>query len=157
MLQCFPGVEQDFYFNYKHCSLLQFGYDAYVNSKICVVCLCPHSWPSTPLISCPPTGLEDYMKRYGEGITRVLNSFGPVPDFFSEGAKSIINVSMMAAKVSHCHCNGGRGLTTIRSFCPDLICDFFLPFQTSEANISGFFSSAWLKVKSSFSSCLHKQ
>ncbi|XP_061580333.1 lambda-crystallin homolog [Cololabis saira] len=36
-----------------------------------------------------PEGLEDYMKRYGEGITRVLNSFGPVPDFFSEQAKSI--------------------------------------------------------------------
>ncbi|XP_071337743.1 lambda-crystallin homolog [Trachinotus anak] len=38
-----------------------------------------------------PEGLEDYMKRYGQGITRVLTSFGPVPDFFSEGAKSIIN------------------------------------------------------------------
>ncbi|XP_040004869.1 lambda-crystallin homolog [Xiphias gladius] len=38
-----------------------------------------------------PEGLEDYMKRYGEGITRVLTSFGPVPDFFSEGAKSIAN------------------------------------------------------------------
>lgn len=39
------------------------------------------------------TGLEDYMKRYGEGIKRVLNSFGPVPDFFGEQAKSIIGVS----------------------------------------------------------------
>ncbi|XP_035533181.1 lambda-crystallin homolog [Morone saxatilis] len=38
-----------------------------------------------------PEGLEDYMKRYGEGITRVLNSFGPVPDFCGEGAKSINN------------------------------------------------------------------
>uniref|UniRef100_A0A3Q1H5S2 Crystallin, lambda 1 n=1 Tax=Anabas testudineus TaxID=64144 RepID=A0A3Q1H5S2_ANATE len=38
-----------------------------------------------------PEGLGDYMKRYGEGVTRVLNSFGPVPDFFSKGAKSIIN------------------------------------------------------------------
>ncbi|XP_059199278.1 lambda-crystallin homolog [Centropristis striata] len=39
-----------------------------------------------------PAGLEDYMKRYGEGITRVLKSFGPVPDFCSgEAAKSIAN------------------------------------------------------------------
>ncbi|XP_015234381.1 PREDICTED: lambda-crystallin homolog [Cyprinodon variegatus] len=37
-----------------------------------------------------PEGLEDYMRRYGEGITRVLNSFGPVPDFFGEPAKAII-------------------------------------------------------------------
>ncbi|XP_041663143.1 lambda-crystallin homolog [Cheilinus undulatus] len=36
-----------------------------------------------------PEGLEDYMKRYGEGITRVLNSFGPVPDFCGSGSKSI--------------------------------------------------------------------
>ncbi|KAK9537216.1 hypothetical protein VZT92_004851 [Zoarces viviparus] len=39
-----------------------------------------------------PAGLEDYMKRYGEGIQRILTSFGPVPDFSgSEGAKSIVN------------------------------------------------------------------
>ncbi|KAK1902479.1 Lambda-crystallin like [Dissostichus eleginoides] len=39
-----------------------------------------------------PAGLEDYMKRYGEGITRVLNSFGPVPDFSGgEAAKSIVS------------------------------------------------------------------
>ncbi|XP_070832058.1 lambda-crystallin homolog [Chaetodon trifascialis] len=38
-----------------------------------------------------PEGLGDYMKRYGEGITRVLTSFGPVPDFFAEGAKKIID------------------------------------------------------------------
>ncbi|XP_034549668.1 lambda-crystallin homolog [Notolabrus celidotus] len=38
-----------------------------------------------------PEGLEDYMKRYGEGITRVLKSFGPVPDFCGEGSKSIAN------------------------------------------------------------------
>ncbi|XP_038551127.1 lambda-crystallin homolog [Micropterus salmoides] len=38
-----------------------------------------------------PKGLEDYMKRYGEGIRRVLTSFGPVPDFFGEGAKSIVS------------------------------------------------------------------
>lgn len=36
-----------------------------------------------------PEGMEDYMKRYGEGITRVLNSFGPVPDFSGESFKSI--------------------------------------------------------------------
>ncbi|XP_020487643.1 lambda-crystallin homolog [Labrus bergylta] len=38
-----------------------------------------------------PEGIEDYMKRYGVGITRVLNSFGPVPDFCGEGSKSIVN------------------------------------------------------------------
>ncbi|XP_069009761.1 lambda-crystallin homolog [Embiotoca jacksoni] len=38
-----------------------------------------------------PEGLEDYMKRYGEGITRLLKSFGPVPDFCGEGAKSVVN------------------------------------------------------------------
>ncbi|TKS67705.1 Lambda-crystallin -like protein [Collichthys lucidus] len=38
-----------------------------------------------------PEGLEDYMKRYGQGFMRVMNSFGPVPDFFSDGAKGIIN------------------------------------------------------------------
>lgn len=38
-----------------------------------------------------PEGLEDYMKRYGEGIRRVLTSFGPVPDFCGEGSKSIAN------------------------------------------------------------------
>ncbi|XP_063354881.1 lambda-crystallin homolog [Pelmatolapia mariae] len=38
-----------------------------------------------------PKGLEDYMSRYGENITRVLSSFGPVPDFCGEAAKSVIN------------------------------------------------------------------
>lgn len=38
-----------------------------------------------------PEGLEDYMKRYGEGIRRVLTSFGPVPDFCGKGAKSVVN------------------------------------------------------------------
>ncbi|XP_029981164.1 lambda-crystallin homolog [Sphaeramia orbicularis] len=38
-----------------------------------------------------PEGLEDYMKRYGEGIQRVLTSFGPVPEFSNEGAKTIVN------------------------------------------------------------------
>uniref|UniRef100_H3DE05 Crystallin, lambda 1 n=1 Tax=Tetraodon nigroviridis TaxID=99883 RepID=H3DE05_TETNG len=37
-----------------------------------------------------PKGLEDYMKRYGEGIRRVLASFGPLPEFSGEGAKSIL-------------------------------------------------------------------
>ncbi|XP_012735512.2 lambda-crystallin homolog [Fundulus heteroclitus] len=37
-----------------------------------------------------PEGLEDYMRRYGEGITRILNAFGPVPDFFGEPAKGIV-------------------------------------------------------------------
>uniref|UniRef100_A0AAQ5XP52 L-gulonate 3-dehydrogenase n=1 Tax=Amphiprion ocellaris TaxID=80972 RepID=A0AAQ5XP52_AMPOC len=40
-----------------------------------------------------PEGLEDYMKRYGPGIQRVLTSFGPVPDFCGEGSKGIINAS----------------------------------------------------------------
>lgn len=62
----------------------------------CKLCVLVPGLP--PLISCPPTGLGDYMKRYGEGIRRVLTSFGPVPDFSGEGAKSIINVSLMAAK-----------------------------------------------------------
>uniref|UniRef100_A0A3Q1DC08 Crystallin, lambda 1 n=1 Tax=Amphiprion ocellaris TaxID=80972 RepID=A0A3Q1DC08_AMPOC len=39
-----------------------------------------------------PEGLEDYMKRYGPGIQRVLTSFGPVPDFCGEGSKGIINM-----------------------------------------------------------------
>lgn len=51
-----------------------------------------------PLISCLPTGLGDYMKRYGEGIKRVLNSFGPVPDFNGGEAESIAKVSLMVAK-----------------------------------------------------------
>lgn len=38
-----------------------------------------------------PEGLEDYMKRYGEGIRRVLTSFGPVPDFCGEGAQSVVS------------------------------------------------------------------
>lgn len=42
-----------------------------------------------------PTGLEDYMKRYGEGIRRVLASFGPVPEFSGEGAESIFKVSLI--------------------------------------------------------------
>uniref|UniRef100_A0A3P9M0W2 Crystallin, lambda 1 n=1 Tax=Oryzias latipes TaxID=8090 RepID=A0A3P9M0W2_ORYLA len=37
-----------------------------------------------------PEGLEDYMKRYGKGIQRVLTSFGPVPNFFDQGARSIV-------------------------------------------------------------------
>ncbi|TNN60905.1 Lambda-crystallin [Liparis tanakae] len=38
-----------------------------------------------------PAGLEDYMQRYGDGIRRILGSFGPVPDFSgSEASKSIV-------------------------------------------------------------------
>ncbi|XP_029935921.1 lambda-crystallin homolog [Myripristis murdjan] len=36
-----------------------------------------------------PEGLEDYLKRYREGMKRVLTGFGPVPDFSGEAAKSI--------------------------------------------------------------------
>lgn len=36
-----------------------------------------------------PEGLEDYMRRYGPGIKRVVSSFGPIPDFFSDQAKAI--------------------------------------------------------------------
>lgn len=39
-----------------------------------------------------PAGLEDYTKRYGEGLMRVMTSFGPVPDLCGgEGAKRIVN------------------------------------------------------------------
>ncbi|XP_066562582.1 lambda-crystallin homolog [Amia ocellicauda] len=34
-------------------------------------------------------GLEDYLKRYREGMKRVLSSFGPVPEFSGEEVKSI--------------------------------------------------------------------
>lgn len=47
------------------------------------------SWPASP------AGLEDYMKRYGEGIRRVLASFGPVPEFSGESAESIVQVSLI--------------------------------------------------------------
>ncbi|KAM3861871.1 lambda-crystallin homolog [Diretmus argenteus] len=36
-----------------------------------------------------PEGLEDYLKRYREGMRRVLNVFGPVPEFSGEAAKHI--------------------------------------------------------------------
>ncbi|KAJ8246740.1 hypothetical protein GJAV_G00254850 [Gymnothorax javanicus] len=36
-----------------------------------------------------PEGLEDYLRRYREGMKRVLTSFGPVPEFSGEDAKSI--------------------------------------------------------------------
>ncbi|XP_061923412.1 lambda-crystallin homolog [Entelurus aequoreus] len=38
-----------------------------------------------------PQGLGDYMSRYGEGIQRVLRSFGPVPDLCAEDAKSVVS------------------------------------------------------------------
>ncbi|KAJ8409907.1 hypothetical protein AAFF_G00209480 [Aldrovandia affinis] len=36
-----------------------------------------------------PEGLGDYLQRYREGMRRVLSSFGPVPEFSGEEAKSI--------------------------------------------------------------------
>lgn len=36
-----------------------------------------------------PEGLEDYLKRYREGMRRVLTAFGPVPEFSGEAAKRI--------------------------------------------------------------------
>lgn len=36
-----------------------------------------------------PEGLEDYLKRYREGMRRVLTDFGPVPEFSGEAAKRI--------------------------------------------------------------------
>ncbi|XP_072542140.1 lambda-crystallin homolog isoform X1 [Salminus brasiliensis] len=36
-----------------------------------------------------PEGLEDYLKRYREGMKRVLSSFGPVPEFDGEAATRI--------------------------------------------------------------------
>ncbi|XP_058644112.1 lambda-crystallin homolog isoform X2 [Onychostoma macrolepis] len=37
-----------------------------------------------------PEGMADYLQRYSEGIKRVLNTFGPVPDFSGEPAARII-------------------------------------------------------------------
>ncbi len=37
-------------------------------------------------------GMEDYLQRYSGGIKRVLNTFGPVPDFSGEPAAGIIKV-----------------------------------------------------------------
>lgn len=36
-----------------------------------------------------PEGLEDYLKRYRDGMRRVLTDFGPVPEFSGEAAKRI--------------------------------------------------------------------
>lgn len=36
-----------------------------------------------------PEGMEDYLQRYSEGIKRVLNTFGPVPEFSREAAAKI--------------------------------------------------------------------
>lgn len=38
------------------------------------------------------SGLEDYLQRYGEGMKRVLSSFGPVPEFDGEAATRINKV-----------------------------------------------------------------
>uniref|UniRef100_A0A9J7YMW0 Crystallin, lambda 1 n=1 Tax=Cyprinus carpio carpio TaxID=630221 RepID=A0A9J7YMW0_CYPCA len=37
-----------------------------------------------------PEGMEDYLQRYTEGMKRVLNTFGPVPDFSGEPAARIV-------------------------------------------------------------------
>ncbi|XP_061082520.1 lambda-crystallin homolog isoform X2 [Conger conger] len=37
-----------------------------------------------------PEGLGDYLKRYREGMRRVLSSFGPVPEFSEEEAKTVV-------------------------------------------------------------------
>lgn len=36
------------------------------------------------------------MNRYGEGIKRVLTSFGPIPDFVGQESKEIVHVSVIA-------------------------------------------------------------
>ncbi|XP_075993954.1 lambda-crystallin homolog [Genypterus blacodes] len=38
-----------------------------------------------------PEGVEDYMRRYAGGLTRLLASFGPVPDFCGEASKKIVD------------------------------------------------------------------
>ncbi|XP_067299742.1 lambda-crystallin homolog [Pseudorasbora parva] len=37
-----------------------------------------------------PEGMKDYLQRYSDGMKRVLNTFGPVPDFSGESADRII-------------------------------------------------------------------
>uniref|UniRef100_A0A8C2FJV5 L-gulonate 3-dehydrogenase n=1 Tax=Cyprinus carpio TaxID=7962 RepID=A0A8C2FJV5_CYPCA len=37
-----------------------------------------------------PEGMVDYLQRYSQGMKRVLNTFGPVPDFSGEPAARII-------------------------------------------------------------------
>ncbi|XP_059417737.1 lambda-crystallin homolog [Carassius carassius] len=37
-----------------------------------------------------PEGMEDYLQRYSEGMKRVINTFGPVPDFSGEPAARIV-------------------------------------------------------------------
>lgn len=37
-----------------------------------------------------PEGMKDYLQRYSEGMKRVLNTFGPVPDFSGEPAARVI-------------------------------------------------------------------
>ncbi|KAM6970416.1 lambda-crystallin homolog [Aplochiton taeniatus] len=36
-----------------------------------------------------PEGLEDYLKRYREGMRRVLSAFGPVPEFSGEAVQRV--------------------------------------------------------------------
>ena len=41
---------------------------------------------------CIPAGLQDYLQRYTQGMRRVLEAFGPVPDFSGEAASQINKV-----------------------------------------------------------------
>ncbi|KTF83135.1 hypothetical protein cypCar_00036701 [Cyprinus carpio] len=47
-----------------------------------------HAKPHFYCFVCP--GMEDYLQRYTEGMKRVLNTFGPVPDFSGEPAARIV-------------------------------------------------------------------
>ncbi|KAG9333385.1 hypothetical protein JZ751_012694 [Albula glossodonta] len=54
-------------------------------------------------------GLEDYLSRYREGMKRVLSSFGPIPEFSGEEAKSINQVCVcvcvfVRVNVRQCMC-----------------------------------------------------
>ncbi|XP_028992830.1 lambda-crystallin homolog [Betta splendens] len=55
-----------------------------------------------------PEGLGDYMNRYGRSITRMLNSFGPVPDFLSQTSKNIINEMCELIPSDQQHLSGRR-------------------------------------------------
>lgn len=63
------------------------------------------SFPGLPSRPAAPTGLGDYMKRYEEGIRRVLDSFGPVPEFSGESAKSVVKVSLELRAQPELHCS----------------------------------------------------
>ncbi|XP_045560853.1 lambda-crystallin homolog [Salmo salar] len=54
---------------------------------------CLKVWPTLYVWSTLP-GLEDYLQRYREGMRRVLNAFGPVPEFSGEAAECINKVGL---------------------------------------------------------------